>query len=143
MKLLINKKPFTLFTPFTTVTSFTPFTLKKQEKVNEGKRTPITVISCQPCGLEGKVNGVNDVTIKRAIGEILGKRPKMTPFTAGETISNFQKNSRFGYDYPSKSFGGLPPLPAWDSWQGSQGGQVPGCLTPGLAWKMTNESGKY
>ena len=86
MKLLINKKSFTPFTLFTLVTSFTPFTLSKQGKVNDGKRSPFTAFMCQPCRFDGKVNEVNGVTRKCNLGEILGKRSKITPFTTAGQV---------------------------------------------------------
>jgi hypothetical protein len=76
-----NKKPFTPFTLFTLTTSLTPFTLSNSGWVNEGKRTPFTGFSYQPCGCERKVNEVTAL-IKKCIFKLdLGKRPEITPFT--------------------------------------------------------------
>lgn len=87
MKPLKNKKSFTPFTSFTVLSLLTPFTLSKQGKVNEGKRKPFTAIVCQPCWFKGKVNGVNGVTRKCDLGEVLGKRPKFTSFTLNPKAS--------------------------------------------------------
>lgn len=87
MKLDKERDSFTPFTSFTLVTPFTPFTLQKQEKVNDGKRMvngPFTVIACQPCtfaGLGKRGKRSKQYNAQWHFKGILGKRPKMTPFT--------------------------------------------------------------
>jgi hypothetical protein len=87
MKSLKNKKTFTSFTSFTLVTLITSFTWSFCCKGNRGNFGPVTMIMCQPCGLEGQGNRGNRNYEKSDFQARFGKRAKITSVTLPSSLA--------------------------------------------------------